>query len=247
MKIPFSKLSPTKFEEFCFDLLNQMGLVNLDWRKGTNSEDASPADQGRDIVGKIVKKDIDKEVIVEDWFIECKHHARALPFSELQNALSWAAAERPHTLLIIASGSLSNPAKAGLATYIRNNNPSFRIKVWERTQLERICEKHRSLLAQYRIVKSFVRKSAELITAENELFDRLWYFRHQNLKFAVRNGTTSVDSQIWRDAKKNAKRVESQYGKRSVQIDSDFDLGMLNGKLSAIRWALGEDWDFLDT
>jgi hypothetical protein len=27
----------------------------------------------------------------------------------------------------------------------------------------------------------------------------------------------------------------------------DFEWGMINGKLPALRWALGDEWDFLDT
>ncbi len=41
-------LTPTNFEELCFDLLKAIGCVDVDWRKGTNTEH-SPADGGRDI------------------------------------------------------------------------------------------------------------------------------------------------------------------------------------------------------
>ena len=44
------------------------------------------------------------------------------------------------------------------------------------------------------------------------------------------------------------KRVEDRFGgPAELGPYDDFELGMLNGKLSALRWVLGAEWDFLDT
>ena len=44
------------------------------------------------------------------------------------------------------------------------------------------------------------------------------------------------------------KRVEETYTEPGeLGPYTDFELGMLNGKLSALRWVLGSEWDFLDT
>lgn len=42
-------------------------------------------------------------------------------------------------------------------------------------------------------------------------------------------------------------RVIQQYGEENLGPYSDFEWGMLNGKLSALRWVMGEDWDELYT
>ena len=43
-------------------------------------------------------------------------------------------------------------------------------------------------------------------------------------------------------------RVETKYTEPGqLGPYTDFELGMLNGKLSALRWVLGSEWDFLDT
>jgi hypothetical protein len=49
--ISFDNLDPTDFEEFCHDLLIELGFVNVDWRKGTPKK-ASPSDRGRDLVAQ---------------------------------------------------------------------------------------------------------------------------------------------------------------------------------------------------
>jgi hypothetical protein len=44
-----------------------------------------------------------------------------------------------------------------------------------------------------------------------------------------------------------AREVEKRHGKGNLGPYDDFEWGMINGKLSALRWVLGDEWDFLDT
>ena len=41
--------------------------------------------------------------------------------------------------------------------------------------------------------------------------------------------------------------MERKYGKDNLGPYSKFDWGMINGKLSALRWVFGDDRDMLDT
>jgi len=50
---------------------------------------------------------------------------------------------------------------------------------------------------------------------------------------------------IWAGALASAKKVEEKY--EDTGPWDDFEWGMLNGKLSALRWVLGDEWDNLDT
>ena len=46
------------------------------------------------------------------------------------------------------------------------------------------------------------------------------------------------------------RRVEKKYGGKTAMMKyykDDFEWGMLNGKLSALRWVIGLEWDSLDT
>lgn len=87
----------------------------------------------------------------------------------------------------------------------------------------------------------------EIIKAEEEFFDKVWYGRHKVLEAMVRSGQKKVDSKIWQGALKAAKKVEIKYGKKQLGSCDDFEWGMLNGKLSTLRWVLGDEWDMLDT
>lgn len=98
----------------------------------------------------------------------------------------------------------------------------------------------------------------EILDAMDELVDKVWYNRHQNRMCGIENGQIEIipeDSQrygnnvihehILAGAMKTAQRVENNYD--DVGPWSDFEWGMINGKLSALRWVLGSEWDMLDT
>lgn len=91
------------------------------------------------------------------------------------------------------------------------------------------------------------RSEAEILAAIDELFDKVWYNRHQFLREKIEAGEDKVDPEIWKGALKAARKVERRYGKRALGPWDDFDWGMINGKLSTLRWVLGDDWDMLDT
>lgn len=146
----FDHLSESDFEEFSYELLSALGFVNVNWRRGSGKGGAS-ADQGRDIVAQMRRRDIDGAEHMETWFVQCKHYERGVPPEPLQPAVSWATAERPDVLLFVVSNFLSNPAKNWLGDYELNNRPPFRLKLWERKDLERLLSSYPSLARKYRI------------------------------------------------------------------------------------------------
>ncbi|WP_017298669.1 PIN domain-containing protein [Nodosilinea nodulosa] len=103
----------------------------------------------------------------------------------------------------------------------------------------------------------------EILEAEDLLFHQVWYSRHWNLRSKIRAGKIKiVDKEIYprkpdspetiqrnvlKVAIKAARRVERRYGEENLGPWDDFEWGMINGKLSALRWVLGDDWDMLDT
>ncbi len=243
--ITFDRLSATKFEEFCHDLFHANGFVNIDWRKGTGLA-SSPADKGRDIVCELPRSDPDGSQHFEKYFVDCKHYKKGVPPKELTNLLAWSEAERPDVAVFAVSNFLSNPAKDFIETYRRNNKPPFKIKYWEKPQLERMAARKILLQRKYNLTDAPIRSVKQIVAAAEELGDRLWYGRSGPAeKHRARGTPESLIKRIMlaqRDA-------EKKYGKKSLMenVKSDWDWGFLSGKVSAIRWVLGDDWDMLDS
>jgi hypothetical protein len=173
-----------------------------------------------------------------------------VPPVELHNLLTWAQAARPDTVLFVVSGFLSNGAKDYLNSYRANQRPPFRIKVWERPDLERLAASRVALVRRHNLVNEPIRSARTILRAEEEYFHRVWYSRHLVWMDRLEKGDVKADPadpQLLKLARQAAKGVREVYGKRGLVPRNDFELGMLNGKLSALRWVLGAEWDFLDT
>ena len=105
---------------------------------------------------------------------------------------------------------------------------------------------------------------SEILDAEHLLFRQVWYNRHMHLRHEVeRGGVRKITKEefneldgyhpevivdtIWQGALEAARKTEEEVGREHLGPWDDFEWGMINGKLSAIRWVLGDEWDMLDT
>lgn len=243
VRLSFENLDATDFEEFCFDVLKQSGYVNVDWRKGT-AKKASPSDRGRDVVAELERTDVDGLRYTERWFVDSKHYQKGIPPEALQGLMTWAEAEQPDVVLVMASGYLSNPAKDWLDQYQKNRRPPFRIRYWERPQLADIVTAHPDLIYKHNIEVEGFRSIAEILSAETERFEKVWYGRKPS---DGDFGSRKVPQDILDGMFAEMKRLEEKYGYEAMQPGTDFEWGMLSGELSALRWVLGDDWGSLDT
>lgn len=91
------------------------------------------------------------------------------------------------------------------------------------------------------------RSIEEIADATEEYLDKIWFDRHLSLKYRIEFEGETVDPEIWKGALSSAKKVIDKYGEENLGPYSDFEWGMLNGKLSALRWVLGGEWDMLNT
>jgi hypothetical protein len=92
------------------------------------------------------------------------------------------------------------------------------------------------------------RTLAEIVAAEREFFDKVWYVRKLILKEEIKAGVEAPMPPELEERMEAAMRaIEDRYGPDNVGPWNDWGWGFVHGKLSALRWVLGSDWDILDT
>jgi hypothetical protein len=93
------------------------------------------------------------------------------------------------------------------------------------------------------------RTLSEIIEAEQEFFDKVWYVR----SIAYDDDKRDLPDDIRTGMLAARERVETEYGREELWKaigpghQEAWQYGYISGKLATLRWVLGSEWDFLDT
>lgn len=95
------------------------------------------------------------------------------------------------------------------------------------------------------------RNDRAILKAYNEYWDKVWYNRHQVWVQKIRSSKQRLNPsarRIFARTERAARKIELKYGGHKKLEWDDFEWGLLSGRMSALAWVMGAQWDeSLDT
>ena len=94
------------------------------------------------------------------------------------------------------------------------------------------------------------RSDNDILAMYDEFWDKVWWNRHMVWIEKIARGDVGINEgqqAILDKAKLKAREIEKRYGRENLGWD-DFEWGLVSGRLSALAWVMGVEWnESLDT
>lgn len=145
-EIPWPDLRGEALEELVYWLCDSIGAVDLVWRAGSVS--GTSRDRGRDIEATFHVEEPGGGFRPEHWWLQAKGRSRTVEPRAVKDAVVDAQGDADVAVLVVATNSrFSNDTRDWVSEF-QKQNPRPVIKLWDRSQLERMVVRHASVVAR---------------------------------------------------------------------------------------------------
>lgn len=145
--IDLNLITPEEFEKLIYFLLDEMGMKNIEWRKG--GEGISATDGGRDLECEFYNLYPDGTMRKERWWVEVKYRSKTLQTSKVQEViLNALGVPELDVIIIVTNTSISNKARDWIKNLSQQAHPK-RVIIWEGHQMERLICSHPTIIYKF--------------------------------------------------------------------------------------------------
>lgn len=147
MNFAWDEITPEKFEELAYFLLDDLGFKNIEWRKG--GKGISSTDGGRDLQATFNNLGPGDLMSLETWWIEVKYRRKTLSPATIQKIITNSVGHSGlDVLLIFTNNTVSNKTMDWVHDF-QKNFPIPKILIWQRHNIEKLLWKHPSVASRY--------------------------------------------------------------------------------------------------